>query len=193
MLGQKFFRLLPYLLSGPVFLAAAVSLQGQSSVAWTTNFYAVTGTNFREIRASMAKARPWNDPFDGDTRWEVTWKFTAVQSPGGCSCSSFSTAIAITTTLPRWTPPAGVLPQVKEQWTRYFTNLAQHETGHARLGLAAAAEIQRRIAAVGIQPGCAQLKQLINERANQAIADYRRREREYDERTDHGRRNIDSR
>ena len=181
-----------------VFIVAALftsapATQAQNSVTWTTNFYVVTGTNFREIRRSIEQGRPWKDSFDGDTRWEITWRFSTVQSPGGCSCSSFSTATKITVTLPRWTPPPDVLPQVKEQWTRYFTNLAQHEVGHARLGLAAAAEVQKRMANVGTQTDCAQLKQLINERANQAVADYRRREVEYDARTDHGRRQTDVR
>ena len=162
--------------------------EAQRTVAWTTNFYSVTGTNFRDIRQSIASARPWRDDFDGDTRWEVTWRFTTVQFANGCTCSSFETSVKITTTLPRWTPPADVLPEVKEQWTRYFTNLAQHELGHARFGLAAAAEIERRIAGIGAQSDCAQLKQVINERANQAIAEFRRREVEYDKNTNHGRR-----
>jgi len=166
---------------------AAVSLRAQTAVSWSTNFYSVTGANWREIRQSIAQARPWRDSFDGDTRWDITWRFHTVSSPSGCSGSGFSTSIKITTTLPRWTPPTNVDAAVKEQWTRYFTNLAQHELGHARLGLAAAAEVQKRIATIGTQSDCAQLKNLINERANQVVADFRRREQEYDERTNHGR------
>jgi predicted secreted Zn-dependent protease len=134
----------------------AGSIHAQNSVTWTTNFYAVTGANWREIRESIARARPWTDSFDGDTRWNITWRFTTAQSPAGCSCSSFSTAIRITTTLPRWTPPPDVTPSVKEEWTRSFTNLAIHEAGHAPIGLAAAVATQNRTAAGGMQPDCAQ-------------------------------------
>lgn len=176
------FRLLVFL------VLVNVAARAQSTVVWTTNFYAVTGANFREIREAIAKARPWRDSFDGDTRWDIRWTFTTAPSTSGCSCSNFRTSTKITTTLPRWTPPPDVLAPVKEQWTRYFTNLAEHEAGHARLGLAAAAEVQRQIARVGTQPDCAQVKQIVNERASQVVADFRRREREYDERTDHGRR-----
>ena len=174
-------------------LLTGISVHAQSPVVWTTNFYSVTGAHFREIRQSMARARPWKDSFDGDTRWEVQWRFNTVQSASGCACSGFSTTTRITTTLPRWTPPPDVLPEVKEQWTRYFTNLAQHEAGHARLGLAAAREVEKQIASVGAQADCVQLKQLINDRANQAVAEYRRREVEYDEQTDHGRRGMNYR
>jgi len=156
-------------------------------VQWTTNYYSVTGTDFREIRRSIETARPWKDPFDGDTRWTVTWKFNFTENAAGCSGSSFSTTTKITTTMPRWTPPADVLPEMKELWTRYYTNLVAHETGHARLALAAAAEIRQRLGETAAQANCDQLKRVINERAEKVVADYRAREKEYDRRTDHGR------
>lgn len=167
--------------------ALGVSARAQNSVSWTTNFYAVSGTNFREIRRSIDQNRPWKDNFDGDTRWDIHWRFTTVKGASDCSSSSFSTTTKIVVTLPRWTPPPDVLSEVKTQWTRYWTNLAQHEAGHARIGLAAAAEMQKQIAGVGAQADCAKLKQLINDRANAVVADYRRREVEYDKLTDHGR------
>ena len=71
----------------------------QDTVHWTTNFYAVTGANFREIRQSIARSRPWKDGFDGDTRWEIRWKFNVVRSAGGRSWNSFTTTPTITTTL----------------------------------------------------------------------------------------------
>jgi predicted secreted Zn-dependent protease len=186
MLAKRFSRRVFYFVA--LLALSTIFARAQGSVVWTTNFYSVTGANFREIRESIVSARPWRDDFDGDTRWEVHWRFTTAQSAGSCSCSSYNTSTRITTTLPRWTPPADVMPEVKEQWTRYFTNLAQHELGHARFGLAAAAEVERRIAGVGAQTDCAQLKQIISDRANQAIAEYRRREVEYDANTNHGRR-----
>jgi predicted secreted Zn-dependent protease len=173
-------------------IAAAVALlcpglAPAQIVQWTTNYYAVTGANFREIRQSIAASRPWQDSFDGDTRWTISWRFTAAPNASGCSCSSYSTTTKITTTMPRWTPPADVVPEVKERWTRYYTNLLQHETGHARLALAAAAEVRQRLSEIGVQPDCERLKNVIGERANRVVDDYRAREKEYDRRTDHGR------
>ena len=75
---------------------------------------------------------------------------------------------------------------MKEQWTRYFTNLAQHEAGHARIGIAAAMEVGKRISDIGVQPSCDQVKRTINERADKVVEDYRAREKEYDRRTAHG-------
>jgi predicted secreted Zn-dependent protease len=158
----------------------------QNFVVWTTNYYSVTGANFREIRQSIAASRPWQDGFDGDTRWNVDWKFTLAETANGCSCASFSTTTKIVTTLPRWQPPADLLPLVKEQWTGYFTNLAQHEAGHARIGIAAGVEVGKRISEAGVQPDCDRAKRALNERAEKVVNNYRAREKEYDRRTAHG-------
>ena len=173
-------------------LILALEAGAQNSVVWTTNFYSVTGASFREIRRSIATSRPFQDGFDGDTRWSVDWKFTLADTGNGCSCSTFSITTKIVTTLPRWTPPTNVFPEVKEQWTRYFTNLAQHEAGHARIGIAAASEVARSLSQTGSQPNCEQLKRTIHERAGRIVEDYRAREKEYDRITAHGARSLDS-
>ena len=77
-------------------------------------------------------------------------------------------------------------PAVKEQWTRYYTNLAQQEWGHARLGTAAAEEVIKKISEVPAQSECAALTRLVDERANRSVDDYHAREKKYDRRTNHG-------
>jgi predicted secreted Zn-dependent protease len=181
------FQFISKLASALAFIFSFAIVAEAQTVQWTTNYYAVTGADFREIRRSMERARPWKEPFDGDTRWTITWRFNFTENAAGCALSSFSTTTQITTTMPRWTPPTNVMPEVKERWTRYYTNLLAHETGHARFALAAAAEIRKRIGETPAQASCDQLKHLINERAGKVMDDYRAREKEYDRRTDHGR------
>jgi predicted secreted Zn-dependent protease len=178
---RPFARFLLLALLGTGLTAAAQTVQ------WTTNFYNVTGADFREIRRSIERARPWPEPFDGDTRWTVTWRFTFKDSPAGCTLAGLQTATTITTTMPRWTPPPDVLPEVKERWTRYYTNLLAHEAGHGRFALAAAAEIRQRTQTLSPAGDCDALKRQINQAAGQIIEAYRTREKEYDRRTDHGR------
>jgi predicted secreted Zn-dependent protease len=172
-------------------LIASALVTSAQTVRWTTNFYSVTGANFREIRQSITQSRPWAADFDGDTRWKIEWRFNTVETANGCVCTGFGTTTTITTTMPRWTPPTNASPELKQQWTRYYTNLAQHEIGHARLGLAAANEVGKKIAEVTAQPDCTQLKNIVNERAEKVVEDYRAREREYDHQTDHGRMRTD--
>ncbi|MBI3881879.1 MAG: DUF922 domain-containing protein [Verrucomicrobia bacterium] len=171
-------------------LAAGVFLpllgRGQSSVRWTTNYYSVTGTDFRAIRASIAKARPWKENFDAETRWRVEWRFNVAARDGGCVCTGFSTTTAIVTTLPAWTPPVDATPDTREQWARFFQGLVQHEAGHARNGTNAAAAIEKEFGRAGPPTDCDALKKILNDRADRVIADYRRRDEEYDRSTAYG-------
>ena len=96
----------------PALALFPLAATAQNSIVWTTNFYSVTGANLREIRQSIAVARPWPDSFDGDTRWTVKWNFKLSETASGCACSSFSTATKIVTTLPRWKPAPATDPDV---------------------------------------------------------------------------------
>lgn len=171
----------------------AVSVPAQNVVTWTTNSYPVTGTNFRQIHESIAAARRGSDDFAGETRWSVEWSFRFNQGASHCSCTSVRTATKIVTTLPRWISAAHASQETRERWTKFFVALGQHEAGHAQIGIAAANEVGKIIAAVPPQSDCDQLTKRINESAERVLDEYRRREREYDRVTDHGRRPSGSR
>lgn len=166
---------------------AGSSLAHAQTVQWVTNYYSVQGDSFRDIRRSIAQARPWRDGFDADTRWEVTWNYRLAGNAEGCRVTSASTVTKITTTMPRWTSATNASLEMKQHWTRYYTNLLQHEAGHGRLALAAAAEVRRALENMGAHGSCQELRQAIATRANAVLADYRRREEEYDRQTNHGR------
>ena len=75
---------------------------------------------------------------------------------------------------------------MKTAWQRYITALCQHEAGHAQFALNAAADMHKQIKALGDAPDCEGLKGRINGLCQSTLDDYRRREKEYDERTRHG-------
>ncbi len=164
--------------------AFAVSAQ---TLEWKTNFYAVAGSTSREIADSIARTRPVKGGFDGETKWNLTWRFTVAPTEGGCRCASVTTTLAITTTLPRWQPPADAAPDVGARWKEYITRLTEHETGHARFGLVSARELRKQLALVRTNEDCQALSKRINAQANRLVEDYKKREREYDVFTDHGR------
>jgi predicted secreted Zn-dependent protease len=88
--------------------------------------------------------------------------------------------------LPRWTGPTNAFQTIQPTWDRYFAALAEHEAGHARFALDAAAEMHKQVQALGEQPDCEGLKKKINALAQQVLADYRKREQQYDQTTRHG-------
>lgn len=172
----------------PPALLVPVAASAQNSVAWTTNYYSVTGATLVEIRQSLRQSRPWKDRFDADgfTDWRVAWRFSLTSSASGCRCSSFTTQTTVVTTLPRWTAPTNAPDPPLEIWQKYATALGQHEAGHAQLALAAAADLQRRSRDITETADCETLQRQLNALGEQVIEEHRKRDRDYDERTRHG-------
>ena len=170
-----------------IVLLAAASARADNLTRWTTNYYNVAGSTIRDIHRSLAQSRPWRDKStaDGLTDWRVTWRFYVAPSGDKCRCTSFSTTTTITMTLPRWIAATNALPEIKTAWQRYITALGQHEAGHAQFALNAAAEMQKQSRNLEM-PDCDGLRSKISGQCQAILDDYRRREREYDERTKHG-------
>ena len=162
--------------------------RAQDSLLWKTNYYTITGATLGEIRQSLRQSRPWKNKstVDGMTDWRIEWRYQVAPSNGACQCSSVTTKTTITTTLPHWKAPTNAPPAVTNAWVRYFTALAKHEAGHAQLALDAVAEQHQRIHELTEEPDCATLRKRINDLAGQIVDDYRKRDKEYDQRTDHG-------
>ena len=160
----------------------------QDSLRWVTNYYSITGSTLGEIRQSLLQSRPWRiqSTVDAMTDWRIEWQSTVTPSNGACRCDSFATKTTITNTLPGWRPPTNAPPALTNAWVRYFKALAEHEAGHAQLALAAAAELHQRIGDLGEARDCPAMKKKINDLARQVLDDYRKRDKEYDQRTAHG-------
>ena len=170
------------LLCFPILAAA------QNTLRWTTNYYTVTGATLPEIRQSIRQNRPWKERFDldGMTEWRVTWQFNVTPAEHGCRCSSFGTQTAITVTMPRWITPTNAPDAVKQIWQKYAVALAQHEAGHAAIALAAAADVRKRVQEAGEGIDCDGLTKRINDLGRQVIEEHRKRDKDYDEQTQHG-------
>jgi len=176
-LGGAFLVLLPVALA-----------QAQNTLVWKTNYYSVTGASRPEIRRSINQSRPWKDAESrtGLTQWRIEWRFEVKLTGDGCRCNSFTTTTTITNTLPRWTPPAGATAELKAAWTRFITALGEHEDGHSRQALAAAADLHKRVQELGPAADCNGLRKRINDLAERVIDEHRQRDKDYDRRTQHG-------
>jgi predicted secreted Zn-dependent protease len=173
------------MLAGLAFAGAAVGAAGQT-VTWKTNYFNVTGANQREIRESLRSARPWRDPYDAVTDWNVQWSFTTRGNGTTCDCEGFKTTTTITMTLPRWLVPTNTTPTVKSWWLDFHKRLSEHEVGHGKIGLSAAAEIRKQTGQATRDVDCGTLRQRINSTAHRILEEHRVKDRDYDKRTGHG-------
>jgi predicted secreted Zn-dependent protease len=87
-------------------------------------------------------------------------------------------------TLPEW-PGDDVTPEVAERWSTFMAALSQHEAGHVANATASARAVERVLRSA-TATSCAVMRAQIGREANDVIEDYKRRDREYDERTRHG-------
>ena len=172
--------------SAAVLGLSMVPAMAQSTYTWTTNYFSVAGDTIRDIRESVRQSRPWKEPFDAITSWDVRWSFKVLSDANGCRCTSFTTTTTIISTLPKWRIPANPAPETIASWTNFFINLADHEVGHGRLAVAATEEVQRRCGSITSAADCARLRADLNATAQGVVNEFRRREKEYDERTRHG-------
>jgi predicted secreted Zn-dependent protease len=168
-------------------LVPAGALCAADSLVVRTNYYSVSGDNLRAIREDMARQHPWKEEQDGFTRWKVNWSFTSRDSGSGCSIQSIQTTTDITITLPRWNGSSQVDESVKAGWSVYISALAAHEDGHKRIALAAAGEVRKRILRNRTAADCTELEMIVNREAKKVIDQFVEREKAYDERTEHGR------
>ena len=173
-----------------VFLIVMVALPGYSGNVerWTTNYYSVTGATLVEIRQSLQQSRAWKDKSntDGLTEWRINWRYNVLATSNDCRIQSFSTETLINITMPRWVAPTNAPQNVREAWTGYIKALGEHEAGHGQIGQAAAAELHKRVNALPGDASCESLKSRIEATCRQLIQDYKKRDKEYDKRTDHG-------
>ena len=171
----------------PWLLLASGTAFGADSLSVRTNYYAVTGATVQEIRSDIARKRPWKQEVDGFTAWKIDWFYRTEATDSECRLQSFEVKTDVTVTVPRWTPPADVDPETKRSWTTYINGLLAHEDGHKRIALAAATEVRNRLQRLNSAASCDALDAHVKHEATHAIDEFKKREKTYDERTEHGR------
>lgn len=170
-------------------LLLCLEAQAQPLMNIQYRYYSVRGNTVEQIAQSLYQKTPviyQGQKFHAYTRWNVQWQFRWQPSTQGCSIVSPQTTVDIQYTLPRLTNEASLRPAVRDRWQRYYAALVRHENGHRDFGLAAGREIYRRLLMMGSRRTCQRLEQEANQLANQTIAQYAAREREYDRLTNHG-------
>lgn len=126
--------------------------------------------------------------YRGYTQWRVRWQFYWQEAPQSCRITRVNTYLEVIYTLPQIPPRHQTTPETRQKFNRYLQALFQHEENHKNSGLDSAGEIERTLLTLAPVKTCSQLETLANQTAQAIIEKYRRRDREYDQRTDHGRR-----
>jgi predicted secreted Zn-dependent protease len=182
---------MPALLRCVVIALAVCAWPAQAVVnlADEVEHYDIAGTTPADLRREMNANGPrgaGGRRFDGYTRWRMSWRYRYHNRGGGCSIASVTTSVKVTMTLPRWTNESQASAAVRQHWARYLATLEQHEQGHRRHGMDAAAEIDRAIAALPKAATCDALGAEANATGLRIVRQYNQRDLDYDRDTEHG-------
>lgn len=158
------------------------------TVRLNDDYYDVRGSTAAELRRAMRESGPTANGrrWDGDTQWNVRWRFRYGMQGGSCRMSDVTVEYTATITMPRWNPPPSAPPMLRRQWFEFERALRAHEEGHRNIGGEAAREVLRLIRAVS-SPRCEYMAEEANALGRRTLDRFRALQRQYDEETGHGR------
>jgi predicted secreted Zn-dependent protease len=169
---------------------ALTSIAGaEPTIKTNYDYYDIEGRTAAELRDQMNRNGVlWTDgnTYDAYTGWNVRWKYRYRITDYDCSISSVATTLNVEFRLPRWTNYASGAAALRRKWDKYMQSLRRHENGHRDLGVQAAIEIERSIAALEPAALCDDLAEAANELGRSIVSEYTAKEREYDEQTNYG-------
>ncbi len=183
---------LPISVSLACLLWALCAHAGQAPILMTvtTNYYAVTGTNAAEILQAMTQSRPWGQTFayHARTDWDTKSTYSYRQIQGLFALRSYEVKSKVVIWLPRWVPAKDVEVDrdLAERWWQFLKGLSAHEQGHLQLARETAVDVHHRLGALQSFPSARELLAAADRAVKEANEEARRKEREYDQQTNHG-------
>lgn len=157
----------------------------------TIQRYEVRGFSLDRLDTSIRENSPVVDEqgkaWGGQCRWNITWKFRHDQTPQRCAIATFSLRLSSVIDLPGWVNRSEAPKDVQTRWDRYERALRRHEDGHRDNGVAATYELARQLRALKPQPDCDSLNREISRIGERIVEEYRKRDRKFDDDTNHGR------
>ncbi len=178
-----------YVLGFIIFLLS-LSARSEPKINTKFNFYAIYPKSLVDIKRELKDKTTaiFNGKrFYGETSWYINWKFKFKEGNGNCQIYAVKTALSVEYIMPKIPDNFTVDPNIRNSFEKYYQALLKHEQGHKSSGLHAAQEIEKKLSSINTFRNCQKLENFANKKAKSIIKKYDRHDREYDERTDHGR------
>jgi predicted secreted Zn-dependent protease len=175
-------------------LPAADRPGGKLNVKQSIQFYDIRGRTPNELRKAMDAQGPLNPEgkkrFDARTDWTLQWTYKwnaeLAKQAGGYWLSEWTVDVKSTIIMPRWTDLDKTNPLERRRWQIYLARLKLHENGHAKLAEATGDAVNKAFANLKVYPSSKQLKEAVRLKAQEILKLHRAMELEYDQKTDHG-------
>ncbi len=148
-------------------------------------YYDLDGETVQALQEQMARIGPvdrFNRRREAYTHWFLKWAWPS-NGQGVPQLNAAQVDVEIIVTLPRWFPPE---PQSEAagQWERYLRAVVAHEKGHIESALNGADTLKRKLRSI---PRGEWNAAAASRLARSVVSKLHRFDREYDQRTDSGR------
>ncbi|UCD82683.1 MAG: DUF922 domain-containing Zn-dependent protease [Desulfobacterales bacterium] len=180
-------------LSGKIVIALLLGLASfaaaESSINISYDYYDIEGRTADELRQQMnIHGVLWTNAniYDAFTAWDVKWQYQYQVTEEGCVISAVTTTLKVEFRLPRWVNYSDGPAALQQKWDVYMQSLRQHENGHKKIGMKAAADIEQSIAALKPARTCDELAETANELGRHILSRYAEKEKAYDAQTNFG-------
>lgn len=123
--------------------------------------------------------------FHGLTKWHIKWNYWFdTDDDGACAITRTKVTLTATITLPQLVNSEDWQDEIFDE---YLDALTEHEMGHYEISQEAAQAIDDALQELDAEDDCPTLKQVANQSARDLLNEYKQAERDYDQRTQHGR------
>ncbi|MBC8326536.1 MAG: DUF922 domain-containing protein [Verrucomicrobia subdivision 3 bacterium] len=175
-------------------LPAADRPGGKLTAKRATQFYDIRGRTPNTLRKALDAQGPLSldgkKRFDARTDWTLQWTYQwdgkLAQQAGFYRLSEWTVNVKSTVILPRWVEFDEANPLEQRRWQVYMARLTLHENGHAKLAELAGDAANKAFANIKVYPSSAKLKEAVRLKAQEILKLHRAMELEYDQKTDHG-------
>jgi predicted secreted Zn-dependent protease len=166
-------------------LADIASSQLLSELVWKT--YDVTGVDYSGLVRSLAAHGPQfnGKSFHGLAKWNVSYRYETQVAGRQCKFSHIELKIAGEILMPNWRDEAKASTELRQRWSKYYAALKAHEEGHVQHGKELALRLREHFLGLG-NFECAEAGGLAQRAFDRIYSNLKDRDRDYDQRTQHG-------
>jgi predicted secreted Zn-dependent protease len=171
-----------------ILLGIAVPLKADVTDRLDFTYYVANADPSRSLLDILNASSPIRENgiiYHADTNWNVRWDVRWFENPdGSCRITSVSTELTGNIRLPRL---FGATDLQMDQFNNYLSALSVHESGHYDIGRETASAIDKKILSLPAMPNCKDLATAANSIGYQTLEEQKKKEKQYEASTDHGR------
>jgi predicted secreted Zn-dependent protease len=155
-----------------------------------SSFYYIEGASALVLTAQMdnkGPAGPDGRRHPALTKWDVQWRFRHNMLGGVCKMEKVSVMVGVTSIRPRWRGEKEGAAQLRERWGELVKAVDRNVEFHKQQALEAGRKIEAALNGLEPTGDCEALTIAANETALSILEKHKAVSRDYNQRTDYGR------